>query len=203
MELPHDIWDKIVKDSKGSIDEQVEKLDIEGLDSLIKKLTLKRNNMKKLEKSQFQFGDIVRIEDKDDLFVVIGFTTNDVRIRQVRQKMNNCTGWGLYEDIYTNHYEYIYMTCNPKKLTIFEKRVDILRKMSINRRRTPEKGTVIKYFNKTYYDRSNLFNSFKYETGRILSYYNDSITVSYPESPRGYITIPKSSLVLEYVFDTD
>ena len=201
MELPHDIWDKIVKDSKGSIDEQIEKLDIEGIDSLIKQLTLKRNNMKKLEKSKFQFGDIVKIEGNEVLFVVIGFTTNEVRIREVRQLTNeeNCTGFGLYKDIYITMLDYIYMTCKPKKLTIFEKRVDILRKMSINMRRTPEKGTEIKYWTKTYHDRSNLFHSFKYETGRILSYQNDSITVSVPESPRGYRTIPKSSLVLPYV----
>ena len=196
MELPHDIWDKIVKNSTGSIDEQVEKLDIEGLDSLIKKLTLKRNNMKKLEKSKFQFGDIVTIDKGEEgLFVVIGFTNNKVRIRYARPRTNEegCTGFGLYDAMY--RVDFVCAPIEPKKLTIFEKRVDILRKMSIDRTGHLV-GDIIKYCTKTYHDGSNLFRSFDYESGRILSWNDKSVTVSC----RGVrdITIPKSSIVLDY-----
>jgi len=197
MELPHDIWDKIVKDSKGSIDEQIEKLDIDGLNSLIKKLTLKRNNMIKIGKSKFQFGDIVKVEGTNMLKVVVGFTNECLRLKKVVPS-NELTGFGYYNQLYEGEKDYAVLT-ELNCVEIFESRKDILKSMDTQLNGLIS-GDEIKYFTKVYHERSNIFKCFQYHRAEIYLFYNKSIQVKHLEpglNPDYYKTIPRDSILAD------
>jgi hypothetical protein len=198
MELPYDIWDKIVKNSKGSIDEQIEKLDIEGIDSLIKKLTLKRNNMLKIKKSKFQFGDIVRVEGLNMLKVVVGFTNDCLRLKKVVPS-DELTGFGYYNQLYEGERDYAVLT-KLDCVEIFESRKDILKNMDTQLNDLMS-GDEIKYCTKVYHERSNIFKCFQYHRAEIYSFNNKYVEIKYLEKPENdlslFARVPRDSILVD------